>query len=141
MSVLAQLGSTQFEIAPLNAHEFSHDGNADYVEKPVVGRRPPLEFVGEGTDTRTISCRLFPERFGGLSSVEGLQKQRQSGKAVPLMRGDGRALGWYAIESISVKDTYIGPHGVGKVVEVEIDLIRGDAAGGGSIFSIIGGFI
>ena len=139
--MLAQLGSTQFEIAPLNMHELSHDAGSDYVEKPVVGRRPPLEFVGEGTDTRRISCRLFPERFGGLSSVEGLQKQRASGKAVPFMRGDGRALGWYAIESVSVKDTYIGPHGVGRVVEVEIDLIRGDAAGGGSVFSIISGLI
>lgn len=139
--MLAQLGSTQFEIAPLNAHELSHDGTADFVEKPVIGARPPLEFVGEGADTRRISCRLFPERFGGMSSVEGLQKQRQSGRAFPFMRGDGRALGWYAIERISQKDTYLGPKGVGRVVEVDIELKRGDPAGGGSVFSIIAGLI
>lgn len=137
--MLAQLGSTQFEIVPFNAHEFSHDGSADHVEKPVIGRRPPLEFVGEGSDTRRISCRLFPERFGGLSSVEGLQKQRASGKSLPFMRGDGRALGWYVITDISQTDTYIGRHGVGRVVEVEISLLRSDPAGAGSVFSILSG--
>lgn len=139
--MLAQLGGTQFEIAPLNAHEMKHDGVSDFAEKAVIGRRPPLEFVGEGSDTRQISCRLFPEKFGGLSSVEALHKMRRSGKAMPFVRGDGRTLGWYVIVHISETATYLGRHGVGRVVEVEIELQRSDPAGGGGLFSILSGLL
>lgn len=139
--MLAQLGSTQFEIAPLNSHELTHDGTADYAEKAVMGRRPPLEFVGEGADTRTISCRLFPEKFGGLSSVEGLHRQRRAGKPLPFMRGDGSALGWYVIESVSEISTYLDHHGVGRVVEVEISIKRSDPVGSGALFSILSGLM
>lgn len=135
--MLAQLGGTTFEVAPMNFHELSRDAAADFAEKAVMGRRPPLEFVGEGPETRTITCRLFPAKFGGLSSLEGLHKQRASGKPQPFMRGDGANMGWFVIERIAERDTYIGPQGVGQVVEVDISLKRSDPAGIGSMFSII----
>ncbi|MBI1649886.1 phage tail protein [Hyphomicrobium sulfonivorans] len=135
--MLAQLGGTTFEVAPMNFHELSRDAAADFAEKAVMGRRPPLEFVGEGPETRTITCRLFPAKFGGLSSLEGLHKQRASGKAQPFMRGDGAALGWFVIERISERDSYIDAHGVGQIVEVDISIKRSDAAGLGAMFSIV----
>jgi len=46
--MLAQLGATQFEIAPLNAHELTHEGTADFAEKPVMGRRRVLAFAPFG---------------------------------------------------------------------------------------------
>lgn len=139
--MLAQLGSTMFEIYPLNAHETSFEGAADFAEKAVMGRRPPLEFVGEGADTRTINCRLFPAKFGGLSSLSSLHTQRVSGKSLPFMRGDGAALGWYVIERITERASYLDSHGVGQVIEVDIQIKRGDPAGAGSVFSILSGLL
>ena len=46
--MLYQLGALPIQVAPFNAHEVSETGEAEYAVKPVVGREPPLEFVGEG---------------------------------------------------------------------------------------------
>lgn len=139
--MLMQLGATTFEVVPMNTHETAFAGEASHVDKAVMGRRPPLEFVGEGPDTRTLSCRLFPAKFGGLSSLDELHQQRISGKALPLMRGDGTPLGWYVIERINERASYLDPHGVGQVVEVELSLKRTDPPMAGSVFSIIAGLL
>jgi|HigsolmetaAR201D_1030396.scaffolds.fasta_scaffold36372_2 Phage protein U len=139
--MLMQLGATTFEVWPMNTHETAFSGEATHVDKPVMGRRPPLEFVGEGPDTRTLSCRLFPAKFGGLSSLAGLHQQRLSGAALPLVRGDGTPLGWYVIERITERATYLDPHGVGQVIEVDLALKRADPPSAGSVFSIIIGLL
>lgn len=138
--MLYQLGNTQFEVIPLNPVTIDHGGEASFAEKPVVGTRPPLEFTGEGPETFVIAAKLFPEKFGGLSSLDGMHQQRRSGKALPFMRGDGRALGYYVIESIDEKSTYLDQHGVGRIIEIDIALRRAQQGGGGGGFSILGLF-
>ncbi|RWX72608.1 phage tail protein [Mesorhizobium sp. M2A.F.Ca.ET.039.01.1.1] len=139
--MLAQLGAVQFELYPLNANQISHDAGADYAEKSVMGRRPPLEFVGEASESWTISAKLFPHKFGGLSSLEALSSQRQSGSPMPFIRGDGEALGWVVIDKITERSSYLDAHGVGKVIEVDISLKRSDGPSLGNVFSIIQGLL
>lgn len=139
--MLAQLGSTLFEIYPLNAHEMSLDSAADFAEKSVMGRRPTLEFMGEGAETRTISCRIYPNKFGGLSSVDDLHAQRAAGKALPYMRGDGAAIGWFVIERITEKASYLDPTGVGQVIEVEVQIKRADEVDASAAFSVLSGLL
>ena len=137
--MLAQLGSVQFEVWPLNIHEHTHEGQASFAEKPVMGRRPPLEFVGEGPDTRTLKGKLFPKKFGG--SIDALHQMRVSGKAQPFMLGNGTPQGWYVIERVNETSTHLDRDGVGKVVEFDITLKKDDPVGGGSLFSILAGFL
>jgi phage protein U len=40
--MLYALGPLTFEIAPVNAQEINRVTEASYVEKSVIGRRPPL---------------------------------------------------------------------------------------------------
>ena len=87
--MLYALGPLTFEIAPVNAHEINHVTEASYVEKPVVGRRPPLEFTGDGPEEITVAAKLFPHKFGGLSSLGMLDQMRQSGVPHVFVRGDG----------------------------------------------------
>lgn len=134
--MLAQLGSVQMEVWPLNLTETSLDTEATFAEKSVMGRRPPLEFVGPGPETRTLKCKLFPGKFGGLSSLQRLQSQQASGLPMPFMRGT--ALGWFVIEKISERATYLDRHGVGQVIELDITVKRSDPPRGSAIFSIIG---
>lgn len=135
--MLAMLGVVTFEIYPFNTHQHSFDAATSFAEKSVVGRRPPLEYVGEGNDTRRVSCRLFPKKLGGLSSLSALHGQRQSGVALPFVRGDGVTLGWYVIEQITEQSTYLAGDGVGQVVEVEIAIKRSDPPGAGALYSIL----
>jgi phage protein U len=139
--MLAQLGPVIFEIQPLNLTEISRETSASFVEKPVMGRRPPLEFVGDSTETIKLTVKLFPERFGGLSFVRDLDAMRMSGIAQYFMRGDGTPQGWFVIESVSEKATYLGGNGVGKVYDVDLTLKRSDPPSASNYFASIAGMV
>jgi phage protein U len=138
-TMLAQLGSVTFEIWPVNIHEHSHEGEAAFAEKAVMGRRPPLEFVGEGPDSRTLKGKLFPKKLGG--SLDALHTMRLAGVSQPLMFGDGTPQGWYVIEKVSETSTYLAADGTGQVIEFEVSLKKDDPADGGDLFSILFGLL
>lgn len=137
--MLMTLGSLTMELFPFNPTETDRASGGEYVEKPVMGRRPPLEWVGEASETFNISARLFPGKLGGLGGLSRLNAMRQSGTAQYLMRGDGVPLGWFVIENVGERSEYLDAKGVGQVIEVDITLKRSDAPGLGSLFSIISG--
>jgi phage protein U len=137
--MLAQLGAVQFEVAPMNMHETDHDGGADYVAHAVVGSMPPLEFVGEASETWSVRGRLFPEKFGGLGSIASLHAMRRSGQAQFFMRGDGTPMGWVVIERVNEKSTYLGRDGVGRVIEFEVSLKRSNGPNAAGMFNALQG--
>ncbi|NKC02415.1 hypothetical protein HED55_00440 [Ochrobactrum haematophilum] len=75
--MLFLLGALSFEIWPLNPIGTDSENGGDYVEKPVMGRRPPLEFVGEATESFSFSAVLFPEKLGGLEKLDQLHAIRK----------------------------------------------------------------
>lgn len=139
--MLYQLGALAIQVAPFNAHEVSETGEAEYAVKPVVGREPPLEFVGEGGNEMTISGKLFPHELGGLTELELLRQMRASGKPQYLMRGDGRALGWWAITSVGASHSYLDRKGVGRQIDVNISLRRAQTPSAASFFSLMAGLL
>jgi uncharacterized protein len=136
--MLMTLGSVTFEVQPFNTHEYSHTHQTDYVDKPVVGARKPLEFVGDGDETWTISGRLFPKKLGGLNGLARLASARKSGVPQYLMRGDGRPMGFVAILSVTEKSTYLDVDGVGKIVEFEVTVKQAGAPGIAGFVSMFG---
>lgn len=135
--MLYALGPLTFEIAPVNAHEINRATEANYVAKPVVGRRPPLEFTGDGPEEITVSAKLFPQKFGGLSSLAMLDRMRQSGMPHVFVRGDGMPLGWFCVDRVREQSSYLDARGVGKVIEVEIALKRADPPGAAGYMSAL----
>lgn len=135
--MLAQLGSVAFEVAPFNFHENSFDGSARFAEHPVVGRRPSLEFVGEGPETWAIQGRIFPEFTGGTDHLAALHDMRRSGRPQPWMRGDGVYMGWVVIDSVSERATHIGRQGVGRWIEFDVSLKRTDPPDAAGMFSLL----
>ena len=136
--MLMLLGPVQFQIAPFNAHGIDHQTETTHVEKPVLGAMPPVEHVGEGAETWTIQGRIFPERFGGLGDLRKLHDARRSGLPQYLMRGDGAMMGWVVIERVQERSAYLGPGGVGRVIDITINVRRAQAPGAASYFSIMG---
>jgi len=120
--MLAQLGTVSFEVWPVNMHETDRDAAADHVAKDVLGTLRPREFVGEGDDQITIRGRLFPETFGG--STDDLHTMRVSGTAQIHVRGDGRSFGWWVIDRVKERSTYLDAKGRGKVIEFEVSITR-----------------
>ena len=127
--MLMQYGPVTFEVWPLNPTDYTHQTAAGWVEKPVLGRRPTLEFVGDNSESHTINCTLFPEKFGGLSSLSALAAIRESGMPHFLMRGDGTPLGWFSLMQVRERSRYLDSKGVGQVIEVELQMTRADAPG------------
>lgn len=137
--MLMQIGPVTAEIYPYNIHEVSRDTGADHVEKPVMGARPPLEFVGESVGEFNLASRLFPLKLGGTGDLDKLQRHRKSGKPLYLVRGDGRVLGWHVITDMGEVHTYLDGQGVGQKIEVDVTLRQSQGPGQGSYFSIISG--
>lgn len=135
--MLCMIGPVRFEIAPMNVHDIGHSHEAAWVEKPVLGARPPVEYVGEGSETWTLRGRIFPQRFGGLGNLKLLHLARASGQPHYMMRGDGALMGWVVIEGVNEKSSYLDAGGVGKMIEFDISVRRCPAPGAASYFSIM----
>lgn len=139
--MLMKLGPVAFQVWPFNATGMSHTHETSFAEKPVVGARPPLEWVGEGPETWTIQARLFPAKFGGMEDLQKLQQARTSGKPQYLVRGDGKPMGWVAIERVTERASYLDSKGVGQIIDVDIEVKRTGKPSDGSFFSIMSGGI
>lgn len=135
------LGALRIAVHPFNVHAVSESGEAEFAVKPVVGREPPLEYVGAGGNEVQLSGRLFPAALGGLDELEILTQMRESGRPQYLMRGDGKPYGWHAILSHSADMSYLDAHGVGKQIDISIHLRRAQTPPAASFFSLVSRWI
>jgi len=133
--MLMMIGPVQFEVYPFNTNEYGHGHEAGFAEKPVLGVRPPLEFVGEGPESWSIKAKLYPEKFGGLDDLATLYSVRASGRPQYMMRGDGFVMGWVVVLNVTELSTYLDREGVGKVIDVDIKVKRADKPAAGNFFS------
>lgn len=137
--MLMMIGPVRLKIAPFNVTEYSQTRETAFVAKPVLGGREPMEYVGEGPATVNVTGKLFPEKFGGLSSLEVLNAARASGIQQWLMRGDGGMMGWVVIERVTERSSYLDRNGVGKMIDVEIGLRRVGIPLAATFFSALAG--
>jgi len=139
--MLYMLGSLRIEVYPFNVHQVEETGETEYAVKSVVGAEPPLEFVGEGGNEIALSGRLFPASLGGMAELDILRQMRASGRPQYLMRGDGRPMGWFAILNVRSSSTYLDGKGVGKQIDVSIQLRRAQTPPAQSFFSLMAGLL
>lgn len=137
--MLLMIGPVSLRVAPFNATAHSQSRETAFVAKPVLGGREPMEYVGEGPATVNVSGKLFPEKFGGLSSLQVLDLARASGTPQWLMRGDGGMMGWVVIEAVTERSSYLDAQGVGRVIDVDIRLRRVGIPLAATFFSILSG--
>lgn len=138
MSLLS-IGPLTFDVTPFNVHEILFDATSDFARKDVVGAKRPLEAVGEGEETYTIVARLFPEHFGGLSSLTLLHNMRKA-QAPQLMMGgasSGRNFGFVVVTDVSVSEQFLNAAGVGQLIDVEITVETCGAPSAADAFSQI----
>ena len=135
--------SIQFEVQPLNIHEYDHETETDWAHKEIAGAAIYREWVGENDEVVAVRGRVFPYRIGGMSALDDLDSQRRKGIANPLIRGDGRSLGYYVCEKLVRAHTYLSSEGIGQQIAFEAMFVRVPTPSGGpssfsNIWSTIG---
>ena len=124
MAMLYQLGAFNFDVFPVNVETVERQVGADYAVKDIVGAMRPREFTGEADDRVKLSGRLFPQRLGGGAGIGALQALARNGEPQLLIRGDGDVLGWYLIEQVTDKHSFLDVAGVGRMIELDIELVK-----------------
>ncbi len=137
--MLMMIGPVRLKVAPFNVTSYEQTRETAFVAKPVLGGREPMEYVGEGPAVLNITGKLFPERFGGMSSLGVLNAARASGIQQWLMRGDGGMMGWVVIERVTERSSYLDRNGVGRMIDVEIGLRRVGIPLAATFFSALAG--
>ncbi len=122
--MLYQLGALTFAVAPFNTHAVDRDSGYDFAAKDVVGAQKPREKVGEADEKIRFECKLYPHVFGGQGELDTLDGMCKSGEPQILVRGDGRNMGWFLVEQVREKAGYLNARGVGREIEVTIELAR-----------------
>lgn len=135
--LLMQVGNVAFELVPFNTNQYDHKHSADFASKPVLGIMPPLEHVGEGAESWSIKAKLFPHKWGGLGHLADLYAMRAAGDPVYMMRGDGAVMGWVVVTDVTETSTYLDRNGIGKVIEVDINLKNSGPPAGGNFFGAL----
>lgn len=132
--MLFQLGAVTISSpGPFNATDVAEEFGSDFAVKPLVGAPQDREFTGEADGRMTLSGTLFPTRYAawgratGLDEVEMLRAVTGSGEPQPLVRGDGRNLGFWLVEKVTTKSAKLSADGVGRVVAYDIGLVRSAA--------------
>lgn len=134
--MLYQIGPVAFRHAPLNTDRVGRSVSGDYATKPVVGSMPVIESVGPANPTMRLSGSVFPKRLGGLSSLAILEQMVTDGSPHFVMRGDGRAFGWYKVASLTEDHNHLAGDGVGQHVRFTVDLIKTSRPSPFALFAI-----
>ena len=121
--MLMQLGPVTFDLR-VNPQTTGEAVKTPYAVHEVVGAPPLYEFMGEGESTFTISGVIFPEHFGGYTSLAALETARQGHVPVPLMRGSFEPVGWVLINEIKRDDAELNDVGIGREIRFTVSLTR-----------------
>lgn len=97
-----------------------HPGN------PRVGARPAYQYTGPDDETVALSGTLYPELTGGPLTLDLLHDMAATGKAFPLIQGDGVMRGYFVIERTSITRSEFFQDGAARKLEFNLTLKRVD---------------
>lgn len=122
--MLYQIGTVTFEGSGGASLDGAHiTTKAHLAKKAVIGGLEPEEWTGWASEI-ALSGKILPYHLGGLGAATELASFIATATVVPVMRGDGLFLGWYAVESVSEKHGQMARTGVGYEVSWDVRLVR-----------------
>lgn len=125
-SVMMALGLFVFGLRTLPYQQLQRQTHWRHPSTSRVGRRPARQYTGPGDDAITLSGTLYPELTGGKVSLELLRALADTGKAWPLVQGDGTFYGHFVIESVQETASLFFTDGRARKIEFSADLKRID---------------
>lgn len=142
--MMLAIGMFVFSLHTLAYQEFQRKTAWRHASSSRVGARPARQFVGPGDETITLPGVLLPELAGSMMSLDVLRLMGDSGKAWPVVDGNGRVHGLFVIESLDETGTLFFADGTPRRIEFNLQLTRVDddrADLMGNLLSSLGGLL
>lgn len=137
--MLYMLGGVVFELTPTNLDGVTRERGQDWAAKAIVGGQKPREAMGKADAPVTLSGKLFPHRYG-MGGLEALADMAEGTAPQMLIRGDGTVLGWYCVERVKEKHSYLDADGVGRVIDFDVTLTQSPTGpGAGAMMTMLQG--
>ena len=142
--MMMALGMFVFSLETLAYQEFQRQTDWRHGSTSRIGTNPARQYMGRGEDSITLPGVLLPGLAGSPQSLDTLRMMADTGKAWPLVQGDGRIFGLWVIESLSETRTLFFRDGAARRIEFNLKLTRIDDGRVdllGSVTGSIGGIL
>ncbi len=142
--MMMALGMFVFSLETLAYQEFQRQTDWRHSSTSRIGTNPARQYMGRGEDSITLPGVLLPGLAGSPLSLDTLRMMADTGKAWPLVQGDGRIFGLWVIESLSETRTLFFRDGAARRIEFNLKLTRIDDGRVdllGSVTGSIGGIL
>lgn len=136
MATPMAIGPFMFHSLRFGYNGLGRDISTRWASIQTVGGLNRLQWTGGDEDTALIEGVLFPEEFGGLSSLEGIRAAAQSGLVLPLITLGGNVYGMHVVEMVSEDQSFHDRLGRPRKDVFRIGLKR-YAGGGFSPISVV----
>ena len=110
-------------IAP---NELSREQGWRHASQSRVGDRPAHQYTGQDDETITLPGQLYPELGADWHSLDTLRDIADTGAPQVLIDGMGNVWGWYVIEKLTEKRTYMLDDGTPLEIDFSLTLKRVD---------------
>jgi len=124
--MMMALGMFVFSLETLAYQEFQRQTDWRHGSTSRIGTNPARQYLGRGEDSITLPGVLLPALAGSPLSLDTLRMMADTGKAWPLVQGDGRIFGLWVIESLSETRTLFFRDGAARRIEFNLKLSRID---------------
>ncbi|MEZ3134268.1 phage tail protein [Stutzerimonas kunmingensis] len=124
--MMMALGMFVFSLETLAYQEFQRQTDWRHSSTSRIGTNPARQYLGRGEDSITLPGVLLPGLVGSPLSLDTLRTMADTGKAWPLVQGDGRIFGLWVIESLSETRTLFFRDGAARRIEFNLKLSRID---------------
>jgi len=120
------------------------DSQFSWIQQGRLSRSPAMQFTGSNEDVITIAGKMFPNQFGGISTLEALRTAGKAGKPLMLMRfypldgeagAKGEPLGTFGIKRVRHSEARIGVSGVAHKMDFSLELTEFGEDPGSSMIS------
>ena len=124
--MMLALGMFVFSLPTAAYQELQRQTDWRHVSNNRVGAAPARQFVGRGEDAFTLPGIILPELAGSTLSLDALRLMANTGKAWPMVEGNGRIYGLWVIESLNENKTVFFSDGTPRRIEFTLSLKRID---------------
>lgn len=121
-------GMFVFSIPTATYQQLQRTTSWRHVSHSRVGDMPAYQFTGKGEDVITLDGSIVPE-FGSQLSLTALRLMGDTGKSFPLIAGNGKIYGLWALKNVNETQSYFFKEGTPRKIEFTITLEKTTTAG------------